>query len=472
MTTTATDRDYRLGFVTQDQEVSVDELPVTGSLPGWLRGSLVRTGPAKFEVGERQFNHWFDGLAMLHRFAFESGSVSYANRYLQTRAYRAAQETGKISYSEFATDPCRTLFQRFFAIFSPKPTDNAAVSVAKLGEEYVAMTETPLPIAFEPDTLRTLGVTDWAKAFRGQLSTAHPHFDQGELINYVAHFGPRTVYRLYSLAPGASKPREIATVPVRKPAYMHSFALTERYAVLIEYPFVVNPPSLALSGRPLIENYKWRPERGTTFIVIDRRDGDVQARVAGPAFFAFHQVNAFEDGDELVIDLCAYDDVSIIAAFYLERLRSGDRAPTPQLRRYRVPLAGGEAVGKTLSEATLELPRIDYRSHNTRKYQFAYGAGAGEDSAFLDELVKVDVTTGEASTWREDACYPGEPVFVPALDQGGEDDGVILSVVLDARTETSFLLVLDAGSFEELARAQAPLRIPFGFHGSYFNGRG
>jgi carotenoid cleavage dioxygenase-like enzyme len=60
-------------------------------------------------------------------------------------------------------------------------------------------------------------------------------------------------------------------------------------------------------------------------------------------------------------------------------------------------------------------------------------------------------------------------VFVPAPDQRAEDDGVLLSVVLEASTETSFLLVLDAGTFEELGRAQAPLRIPFGFHGSFFS---
>ena len=46
--------------------------------------------------------------------------------------------------------------------------------------------------------------------------------------------------------------------------------------------------------------------------------------------------------------------------------------------------------------------------------------------------------------------------------------GVVLSVVLDANAGRSFLLVLDAGSFEELARAEAPHHIPFGFHGQYF----
>jgi beta,beta-carotene 9',10'-dioxygenase len=42
---------------------------------------------------------------------------------------------------------------------------------------------------------------------------------------------------------------------------------------------------------------------------------------------------------------------------------------------------------------------------------------------------------------------------------------VILSVVLDALTARSHLLVLDARSLAEVARARVPHHIPFGFHG-------
>jgi carotenoid cleavage dioxygenase-like enzyme len=51
-----------------------------------------------------------------------------------------------------------------------------------------------------------------------------------------------------------------------------------------------------------------------------------------------------------------------------------------------------------------------------------------------------------------------------------EDDGVALSVVLDARRRTSFLLVLDARTFTERARAEVPQHVPFGFHGECFRG--
>ena len=75
---------------------------------------------------------------------------------------------------------------------------------------------------------------------------------------------------------------------------------------------------------------------------------------------------------------------------------------------------------------------------------------------------------GSRSEWRADGCFPGEPVFVREPGTEAEDAGVVLSVVLDANAGHSFLLVLDAGSFEEIARADAPHHIPFGFHGQYF----
>ena len=75
---------YALGFSTLDREVSGIFLPVEGALPLWLGGSLIRTGPAKFEVGHQSYRHWFDGLAMLHCFAIRGG-VTYSNRFLRSR---------------------------------------------------------------------------------------------------------------------------------------------------------------------------------------------------------------------------------------------------------------------------------------------------------------------------------------------------------------------------------------------------
>jgi carotenoid cleavage dioxygenase-like enzyme len=61
-------------------------------------------------------------------------------------------------------------------------------------------------------------------------------------------------------------------------------------------------------------------------------------------------------------------------------------------------------------------------------------------------------------------------VFVAAPGAMAEDEGVLLSIVLDVEKDRSLLLVLDAANLQELARAEAPHPIPFHFHGNYFAG--
>jgi beta,beta-carotene 9',10'-dioxygenase len=457
-----------LGFTTLEEETVIDELPVTGELPAWLCGSLLRTGPAKFEVGEQAMRHWFDGLAMLHRFTIGEGNVSYGNRFLGSRAYRAAEASGRIAYAEFATDPCRSLFKRVQTLFSPEQTisDNANVNVTKLGERFIAMTETPLPVQFDARTLETVQTPPYEAP--GQLTTAHPHLDRasGGMLNYAAKLGRTSSYHFFALDPDSSTPRVIATLPVKEPSYMHSFGLTERWLVLVEFPLVVNPLALALSGRPYIENYRWKPERGTRFTLVDRATGEAGPTLRTEACFAFHHVNAFEDGEEVVVDMCAYPDATIVSDLYLERLRAGKAISTATLTRYRITPSRDSIAPEVVSERDLELPRINYARCNERPYRYAWGNGTGV-RGWLEEIVKVDTDDGSCLTWSAPDCYAGEPVFVAAPGASAEDEGVLLSVVLDGEAERSFLLVLDASDLSELARAEVPHHIPLGFHGQF-----
>ena len=457
----------RHGFDSLDQETHLDGLPVQGTLPPWLQGSLLRTGPAKWEVGERSVNHWFDGFAMLHRFSFANGEVSYANRFLESRAYRAARDRGKIAYSEFATDPCRSLFQRVSAMFSPKLTDNANINLTKLGERFISMTETPIPVEFDAETLATAGVPYKPP---GQLSTAHPHMDRATkgMLNYAAKLGPRSSYRFFLLRPGSSKPELLATKPVREPAYMHSFGLTERWLVLAEFPFVVNPPRLAFSGRPYIENYRWKPELGTRFHLFDRATGKAAGPFEAEARFGFHHVNSYEEDGEVVADICTYSDPGIVEDLYLERLRAGKPIAPAHLERFRISPGAGTVSVERLIDEDIELPRINYGRCSERPYRHVWGVGAA--GGWIDRIIKADVVERRSTTWSEEGCFPGEPVFVAAPDADEEDEGVLLSVVLDGRRANSFLLVLDARSLDELARAEVPHHIPFGFHGQFARG--
>jgi beta,beta-carotene 9',10'-dioxygenase len=466
---------FELGFSQSDAEIQVKSLPVTGRFPDWLQGTLLRNGPGTLRVGEQRYRHWFDGLAMLHRFAFINGQVSYANKFLESNAYREARETGRIAYSEFATDPCRSFFSRVMTVFSPKITDSAKVNLTQVAGQFMALAETPIQIEFDPETLESVGVFSYEDNLQGQMTTVHPHFDyeQDIMYNVVTRFHRISHYRLYGLHHGGG-PRLIGQVPVKKPSYMHSFGMSQNYAILCAFPMVVNPLDLLLWLRPFIENFSWKPRMGAPFIIINRHTGELVGQFESDPFFAFHHINAFEQGDELVVDICAYPDAEVLDSFYMHRLEDPqNEIPFGNLRRYRIPLRGKRATYETISDACLELPRFDYERLNMNAgYRYVYGVGIhpAHRQGFYNQITKIDIATGNSYAWYQDGCYPGEPVFVGAPDRRDEDEGVLLSVVLDSDRGTSFLLVLDARSLDEVARAEIPHPVLFGYHGDYFPG--
>src|SRR4051794_39746910 len=233
--------------------------------------------------------------------------------------------------------------------------------------------------------------------------------------------------------------------------------------------------SIPLSKRASTDTYRGPPGRARPFLGTARHTGELQGIHEAEPFFCFHHVNSFERDGELVVDLIAYDDPSLIHMLDMAELRADEPSPISRssLRRFRIALDGSGVTSEVIGEdISPELPRINYRLNNTRDYRWMYATGASAETDWSDQLVKVDVTTGHTQQWAEPGCYPGEPVFVERPGSTVEDDVVILSVVLDAATERSFLLVLDAATFEEVARAEAPHHIPFGFHGQYFRDKG
>jgi beta,beta-carotene 9',10'-dioxygenase len=469
--------DYAVHGFAESPETVLDDVDVQGVLPEWLTGSLIRNGPGTFRVGQRRYRHWFDGLAMLHRFSFAGGRVSYANRYLHTQAYRAARDEGRIAYSEFATDPCRSLFARAMAVFDPDVTDSAKVNIARVADRYLALAETPIQVEFDPQTLRTVGVVGWDTSTFGRMTTVHPQVDEDrhEAINLVTRFGAASRYvfrRLDTRDPHALVTTSLASRWVREPSYIHSFGMSARYLVLAEFPLIVNPMALLLWLKPFIENFRWEPDRGTRFHIFDRLTGKHLRTVTTEAFFAFHHVNAYDDGEDLVVTLVGYDDASVIESFYLHRLEEPDASiPPGTLRRYRIPMAQrrGKVSAEVLSPTAIELPNLDYARMNTRpEHRYVYGVGLTGERGFYDQLVKIDLAERGTSTWHEAGCYPGEGVFVGRPGRTDEDDGVVLSVVLDAHRGASFLLALDAATFTEVARAELPHAVLFGYHGQYY----
>ncbi|WP_235298540.1 carotenoid oxygenase family protein [Portibacter marinus] len=461
------------GFESQDKEVQYEDLEIKGDIPEWLEGAFIRTGPALYELEKQNYNHWFDGQAMLHKFAFNNGKVSYHNKFLESDAYKLGKINGKVCIKEFATDPCQTLFQKVKSFFvPPRSTDNGNISIITYGDENLATSETPLPIAFDKETLETLGHFEFSDDLKGHIQPAHPHYDdEGYVYSYLLKFGPVSKYSLFKMKPDDRERKVFAEMKTRNPSYMHSIGMSKNYIIVTEFPETINPMELAFLNKPLIKNYHWKPELGTKYRIFSKASGEL-VTMEGDAVFGFHHVNAYEEDQKIHVDFVAFKDASVLDRLYLAELRSNHPThATGYLSRATLDLnqPNQKVELKRLSDKLIELPRIYYEKYNSKPYRYVYGAGNTVSGNFLDDITKIDVETGDSKKWYHEHCYPGEPIFIPSPDNEAEDDGVVVSVVLDTDAKNTFLLVLDAASMEELGRAIVPEVLPFGYHGSYLN---
>lgn len=66
------------------------EAKVTGQVPEWLVGCLVRNGPGRFEYGKQVYRHLLDGLACVHKFKITKSKITYSNKFIETSSLSAA----------------------------------------------------------------------------------------------------------------------------------------------------------------------------------------------------------------------------------------------------------------------------------------------------------------------------------------------------------------------------------------------
>lgn len=456
----------KLGFSDCEREYQQCNLVVQGEIPSWLNGVLLRNGPAKFHAGPHRLNHWFDGYAMLQQFKFSSGSVNYTNRFIQSNAFQKAKQYKKNCYEEFASLPNGNWIDTLKRIIHPMMTDNTNVNTMTLKNEAIALTETCSYNAFDLHDLSTKGSFCFDDQLPGHITTAHPQYDAAQQVyyNFTIEIGFPCHYYFYRCALNSKTRQLLVKIPVKSPAYLHSFAMTEHYLILIESPLRLKVGQFIFSRKAFIENYRWRSELMTQLTVIDKKSGKIILKTETDPFFMFHQINAYEKENDLCIDLPCYTDNAIINSLYLDKLGSGLPSSAPM--RLLLNLKTKKIVQKKLAECFMELPRINERVAGDA-YQFVYGCSKKSEDDFITQLIKLNVENGEHLVWREENCYVSEPVFVAHPEEKAEDAGLILSIIIDTQKKSSYLLILDAMSFTELTRVILPHSMPFGFHGQF-----
>ncbi|GAA3532704.1 carotenoid cleavage dioxygenase [Aeromicrobium flavum] len=472
-------RYLRDNFAPVREELTATDLTVTGHLPEHLDGRYLRIGPNPIDDPGDQ-HHWFLGEGMVHGVRLRDGQAQwYRNRWV--RAAGVAEALG---------EPVRG---------TPGELDFAAnTNVLEHHGKTLALVESGLPPYELTHDLDTVGPCD----FDGTLPSvpgrpgysAHPHRDPdtGELhaLSYSWMRGNRLTY---SVLGTDGRIRRSVDVEAHGSPMVHDFALTEHFAVILDLPvtfdikaatadtprlqrpFVRGVLNRVIGRNPLPEPviariargaggpslpYHWNPDYPARIGLLPRdAEGDAVRWFEIDPCYVFHTLNAYEDGDTVVVDVVRH------ARMFATELTGPNEGPAT-MTRFTLDLRTGRVSESSLDQRSQEFPRHDERLTG-RRHRYGWAVGF-EDGVPGDSVLRHDLTAGTTASRHLGAdMEASEFCFVPHPDGTAEDDGVLLGYVHDRSDGRSQLRVLDAETLEDVATVLLPGRVPAGFHGNW-----
>jgi len=434
------------------EELTIEDLPVTGAIPAALDGRYLRIGPNPIAANPAA-HHWFVGDGMVHGLRIEDGQARwYRNRWIRSTSVAAA-------LGEPATPGPR---------HGHSDTVNTNV-LGFAGSTWALVEAGSYPVRLG-DTLDTLAYDDFAGTLKGSFS-AHPHLDPltGEMHAICYEGSDQNIVRHVVVAADGSVRREEPIV-VRDGPSIHDCAITARYAIILDLPVTFSMKAL-IGGHPF--PYRWNPEHRARVGLLPREgtNDDVIWCDVDPCY-VFHPANAYDLPDgRVVLDVVAHDTMFAESA-------QGPDSPRSAFERWTIDPATHSVERKVIDASPQEFPRPDERRFG-QPYRYAYTMALPADPAINftggTHLIKHDLETGarqihEFGTGR----FPGEFVFVPAHADAAEDEGWLIGLVIDLPGETTDLAILDAQDFEgaPVASIRLPHRVPPGFHGNWVPAKG
>ncbi|HIG44128.1 MAG: carotenoid oxygenase family protein [bacterium] len=414
------------------EELTENDLKVTGNIPPELNGRYFRNG-SNPQSGETA--HWFLGNGMIHGVELADGKANwYRNRYVQTPLLQDPD-----------ADPMNSLDDRSRSLANTHIIGHAG--------KILALEEGHWPFELTPD-LETVGAYTYDGKLKGGM-TAHPKIcpQTGELLFF--YYGMTPPYLTYHRASADGQLIQSEAIEVKGATMVHDFNVTRNHIIFMDLPLVWNFENFS-GGLPI----QWSEEYGARLGVMPR-DGsnkDVVWYDIDPCY-VYHPMNAYEDGDNIVIDVCRL----------AHSMKPGAADVPPVLHRWVIDQATGKVSEQQLDDRAVDFPRVP-DSVVGLPYRYGYTAEFGAGGPTASSFVKYDMKTGTSVAHELEAGRAGgEPVFVPAAGATSEDDGYLISFVYDQAENVSELVIVDASSManEPVARVHLPTRVPAGFHGSW-----
>lgn len=309
--------------------------PVEGELPEGLTGTLYRNGPGRWEDHTgRPLHHLFDGDGMISAFRIQSGEVRYRNRYVRTPHFR-----GRGTTRHLGTDAAGG----WLANIGSFPPNLANTNVVEHAGHLYALWEGGPPHEVDPETLETLGI----RRFSGELHwagtySAHPCLcpSSGEMFNFGVEFVPTPHLRVYR-TDRHGKLRHYRSASLPYVAMVHDFAITERHLVFLVSPIIPDGIPIALGLKSFGDGMTYRPERGSSFVLIPRDGGKIR-RIEHEAVLQFHLSNAYDDRGDIVVDAITYDNGDLLDCIARFRTSPMDRVSS-EFTRFRITAGEGSS---------------------------------------------------------------------------------------------------------------------------------
>lgn len=461
----------------------------------------IRNGIGRFEIGNRHVTTALDAYAKLSKWTFNHNSLSqtarFSTKFVQSDSYKSSVKAGDIQpYMMLAaTDPPFAPWQTLRSMVLG--ADNMNVNVFNYGgkgnnsEGFVITSDFWNVYGIDPHTLGTIkpikppvpGAPTYDKMITLGCSHSLPEYGTRNHITFVSMAsaipGLKSKYVIYR-ATSDEEREQIAEIEVEKSSYIHSFALTKNYMILVASPLFIDPTSIFRTLNPE-DAMKWEPDTGVQFHTVNLKTGFVESFVT-ENFFFLHHINSFENefGD-LVIDLSTYKNGNAMAIMDLRNLKNATTRSIfkhPLIKRYTLNMPKKTISISTFDDLTPDVPyasKIDFPTINENyrfeRYCYVYGVMYSVNgSDFLDmALVKKDLCTGKTDkAWYKKGSYFNEAFFVPRPGASEEDDGVLLVDILDTVTKESAMVIFDAKTLKITSSALLPTNNPFGTHGRFF----
>ena len=459
---------YTLGvFAPVDAELTVDDLTVIGELPRDLNGVYLRTGPNRRFAAPGRY-HMFDGDGMIHAVHFEDGRARYRNRWVRTEAFAAESEAGRALWTGLMEDPRANPFGNTHGL-GIKDSANTDVLYHR-GQVLATWYLCGSPYGVDPLSLETLGAQNFLDTFYGDMM-AHPKVDDatGELMWF--DYGPDLPYLRYGVVGADGRQSHLAHIDIPGPRLPHDMAVTQNYSILMDLPLVQDQEARAAGkyrifyDQSLVSRFAVIPRHGTA--------EEVRWFEAKPCYI-YHVINAWESGDEIVMDACRVKNPQHQTTFAtpLSNMLAYMRLDA-QLYRYRFDLRTGRTTETPLDDDNIEFPSVDARVVGV-PHRYSYSMHlASEPTLLFDGLVRYD---SQDDAKQEHFFGPGrwgsEAPFAPRDGSTGETDGYVVCFVTDEVEGRAEVDVFDAADLSAgpVARVLLPGRVPPGFHACWVRG--